>query len=53
MSSLLLLRRLYASTAFKIGRLNHIAIATRDLPGQLWLFRDVLGAEIGAERVVR
>ncbi len=34
-----------------IGRLNHIAIATRDLNGQLGVFKDLLGAEISERNV--
>jgi methylmalonyl-CoA/ethylmalonyl-CoA epimerase len=31
-----------------IGRLNHVAIAVPDLPAAIALYRDTLGAEVGA-----
>jgi methylmalonyl-CoA/ethylmalonyl-CoA epimerase len=31
-----------------IGRLNHVAIAVPDLPAAIALYRDALGAEVGA-----
>lgn len=36
------------STLWKLGRLNHVAIATPDLEKSTALYRDVLGAEVSA-----
>ena len=46
-----LLRRSFSSGAvppalWKLGRLNHVAIATSDLPKATALYRDVLGGEV-------
>ena len=42
---------LLGKRALHLGKLNHIAIATRDLKGQLRVFKDLLGAEV-SERMV-
>jgi len=39
------------SIAFKLGKLNHIALATRDAKSHLNFFGNVLGATIGAKLV--
>ena len=36
------------SSLLQLGKLNHIAIAASDLPGQTALYRDVLGCEVSA-----
>ena len=37
---------------FKLGKLNHVAIATRDIGNHLNFFGNVLGAEIGPKLVI-
>ena len=34
------------SSLWKLGRLNHVAIATPDLPKSVSLYRDVMGASV-------
>jgi hypothetical protein len=36
---------------FHVGKLNHIAIATRDLKGQVKVFQNLLGAQISERKV--
>ena len=36
---------------FKIGKLNHIAIATKDAKNHLKFFNEILGIEIGQKLV--
>ena len=45
---LLNFKRLFS---FKLGKLNHVAIATKDSKSQFNFFGNVLGAEIGNKLV--
>lgn len=46
----MLWRRGFA-TKLQLGRLNHVAIATRDLASQVHLYHDIMGAEVSERQV--
>ena len=45
------MKRFYSKIPFKLGKLNHIAIATRDSKSHLNFFGNILGANIGSRLV--